>query len=58
MFSIFSYDHEDFIQVLVEKINNPDQKISSKLEGQIKLHYCNKIKNSTDPFKKAVSYNI
>ncbi|XP_055914053.1 nuclear pore complex protein Nup93-1-like [Eupeodes corollae] len=46
--------HEDFIHVLEDKINKPEQKINSKLEGQLKLHYCNKIKNSTDPFKKAV----
>ncbi|XP_039959553.1 nuclear pore complex protein Nup93-1-like [Bactrocera tryoni] len=46
--------HEDFIQVLEDKINKPEQKINSKLEGQLKLHYCNKIKNSTDPYKKAV----
>lgn len=46
--------HEDFIQVLEDKVNKPEQKINSKLEGQLKLHYCNKIKNSTDPYKKAV----
>uniref|UniRef100_A0A1B0G339 Nuclear pore protein n=1 Tax=Glossina morsitans morsitans TaxID=37546 RepID=A0A1B0G339_GLOMM len=46
--------HEDFIQILEDKINKPEQKINSKLEGQVKLHYCNKIKNSTDPYKKAV----
>ncbi|XP_037938860.1 nuclear pore complex protein Nup93-1-like [Teleopsis dalmanni] len=46
--------HEDFVQVLEDKINKPEQKINSKLEGQLKLHYCNKIKNSTDPYKKAV----
>lgn len=40
--------------MLEDKVNKPEQKINSKLEGQLKLHYCNKIKNSTDPYKKAV----
>uniref|UniRef100_A0A1A9WVB1 Nuclear pore protein n=1 Tax=Glossina brevipalpis TaxID=37001 RepID=A0A1A9WVB1_9MUSC len=46
--------HEDLIQILEDKCNKPEQKINSKLEGQVKLHYCNKIKNSADPYKKAV----
>lgn len=50
----FRAGHEDFTQVLEDKVNKPEQKINSKLEGQLKLHYCNKIKNSTDPYKKAV----
>ncbi|KAI9580747.1 nuclear pore complex protein Nup93-1-like [Glossina fuscipes] len=46
--------HEDFIQLLKDKINKPGQQINSKLEGQLKLHYFNKIKTSIDPYKKAV----
>uniref|UniRef100_A0A1B0FQX9 Nuclear pore protein n=1 Tax=Glossina morsitans morsitans TaxID=37546 RepID=A0A1B0FQX9_GLOMM len=46
--------HEDFIQLLEDKINKPEQQINSKLEGQLKLQYFNEIKNSTDPYKKAV----
>lgn len=45
------------MQVLEDKVNKPEQRINSKLEGQLKLHYCNKIKNSTDPYKKAVKYH-
>lgn len=46
--------HEDFIQVLEEKCRKPDQKISSKLEIQIKMLYKRQIRNSTDPYKRAV----
>uniref|UniRef100_A0A1A9ZUH8 Nuclear pore protein n=1 Tax=Glossina pallidipes TaxID=7398 RepID=A0A1A9ZUH8_GLOPL len=46
--------HEDFIQLLEDKINKSEQKINSKLEEQLKMHYFNEIKNSTDPYKKAV----
>ncbi|XP_055389893.1 nuclear pore complex protein Nup93-1 [Condylostylus longicornis] len=45
---------EDFMQALEDKLHKPEQKLNSKLENQLKLLYCNKIKNSTDPYKKAV----
>lgn len=51
-----SPSHEDFIQVLREKLNNPLQKINSKLELQVKMQYKRQIRNSTDPYKKAVSF--
>lgn len=46
--------HEDLVTALEERIKNPDQKISSKLDLQIKMQYKRQIRNSTDPYKRAV----
>lgn len=46
--------HDDFVQGLLEKRKNPDQRINPKLEAQIKLEYKRLIRNGTDPYKKAV----
>lgn len=46
--------HEDLIAALEEKIKNPDHRISSKLELQIKMKYKREIRNSTDPYKRVV----
>ncbi|GAB0099912.1 Nuclear pore protein [Sergentomyia squamirostris] len=46
--------YEDIIQVLEEKHRKPEQKISSKLEQQIKMQYKRQIRNATDPFKRVV----
>uniref|UniRef100_A0A7G3AGN5 Nuclear pore protein n=1 Tax=Lutzomyia longipalpis TaxID=7200 RepID=A0A7G3AGN5_LUTLO len=46
--------HEDVIQVLEEKFRKPEQRISSKLEQQIKMQYKRQIRNATDPFKRVV----
>ncbi|TMW41921.1 hypothetical protein DOY81_013001 [Sarcophaga bullata] len=43
---------------LEDKVNKPEQKINSKLEGQLKLHYCNKIKNSTILIRKRYLFII
>lgn len=47
-------DHEDLIQVLEEKSRKPNQRISAKLESQIKMQYKRKIQNETDMYKCAV----
>lgn len=44
--------HEDLVQVLEDKKIN--QEINSKLEVQLKMQYKRQIRNSTDPYKKAV----
>lgn len=46
--------HEDFAQVLEDKLKKPSQKINAKLEVQLKMQYKRQIKNATDPYKKAV----
>lgn len=46
--------HEDFIQVLEDKLKHPDQRINPKLELQIKMQYKRQIRNASDPFKRAV----
>lgn len=51
---VHSPGHEDFIQVLEEKLKKPDQSINPKLESQIKMHYKRQIQNATDPYKCAV----
>lgn len=46
--------HEDFTQVLEEKLKKPNQPINAKLESQIKMLYKRQIQNATDPYKCAV----
>ncbi|XP_031627562.1 nuclear pore complex protein Nup93-1-like [Contarinia nasturtii] len=46
--------HEDLVQVLEEKARKPNQRISAKLEAQIKMQYKRKIQNETDMYKCAV----
>lgn len=42
------------IQVLEEKSRKPNQRISAKLESQIRMQYKRKIQNETDMYKCAV----
>lgn len=49
-----SPNHEDLIQVLEERLRKPNQRISTKLESQIKMQYKRKIQNETDMYKCAV----
>lgn len=49
-----SLGHDDLIQVLEEKSRKPNQRISAKLEAQIKMQYKRKIQNETDMYKCAV----
>lgn len=49
-----SLGHDDLIQVLEEKARKPNQRISAKLEAQIKMQYKRKIQNETDMYKCAV----
>lgn len=49
-----SVGHDDLIQVLEEKSRKPNQRISAKLEAQIKMQYKRKIQNETDIYKCAV----
>lgn len=51
---LISLGHEDLIQVLEEKSRKPNQRISAKLETQIKMQYKRKIQNETDMYKCAV----
>lgn len=53
-FFFCSLGHEDLIQVLEEKSRKPNQRISAKLEAQIKMQYKRKIQNETDMYKCAV----
>uniref|UniRef100_A0A1L8DX32 Nuclear pore protein n=1 Tax=Nyssomyia neivai TaxID=330878 RepID=A0A1L8DX32_9DIPT len=46
--------YEDVAQVLDEKLRKPDQRISPKLEQQIRMQYKRQIRNATDPFKRVV----
>lgn len=46
--------HEDFIQVLEDKLKKPDQKMNTKLEALIRMQYKRQIRNATDPYKRAV----
>lgn len=51
---MISVGHDDLIQVLEEKLRKPNQRISAKLEAQIKMQYKRKIQNETDMYKCAV----
>lgn len=51
----FRPGHEDFIQVLEDKLKKPEQNMNSKLEAQVRMQYKRQIRNATDPFKRAVS---
>lgn len=46
--------HEDFVQVLDDKLKKPDQKMNTKLESLIRMQYKRQIRNATDPYKRAV----
>ncbi|KDR10998.1 nuclear pore complex protein Nup93-like [Zootermopsis nevadensis] len=45
---------DEFCSVLEEVINSKDRKLSSRLETLIKFQYRRHIRNTTDPFKRAV----
>lgn len=46
--------NEDFVQVLSDKLNKPDQKMNTKLEALIRMQYKRQVRNATDPYKRAV----
>lgn len=45
---------EEFCSVLEELVNSKDKKLSSRLETLVKFQYRRHIRNTIDPFKKAV----
>ncbi|KPJ12259.1 Nuclear pore complex protein Nup93 [Papilio machaon] len=47
-------DHEEFISALEEHIRNPERALSDKLQTAINFQYRIQVRNSTDPYKRAV----
>ncbi|CAH2067266.1 unnamed protein product, partial [Iphiclides podalirius] len=47
-------DHEEFISALEEHIRNPEKALSDKLQTAINFQYRIQVRNSTDPYKRAV----
>ncbi|XP_049869475.1 nuclear pore complex protein Nup93-like [Pectinophora gossypiella] len=47
-------DHEEFIGALEEHISNPEKPLSDKLQTAINFQYRIQVRNSTDPYKRAV----
>uniref|UniRef100_A0A2A4JA62 Nuclear pore protein n=1 Tax=Heliothis virescens TaxID=7102 RepID=A0A2A4JA62_HELVI len=47
-------DHEEFISALEEYIKNPEKPLSDKLQTAINFQYRIQVRNSTDPYKRAV----
>lgn len=47
-------DHEEFIAALEEYIRNPEKPLSDKLQTAINFQYRIQVRNSTDPYKRAV----
>ncbi|CAK1602830.1 unnamed protein product [Parnassius mnemosyne] len=47
-------DHEEFIAALEEHIRNPEKSLSEKLQTAINFQYRIQVRNSTDPYKRAV----
>ncbi|XP_063617418.1 nuclear pore complex protein Nup93-like [Cydia splendana] len=47
-------DHEEFIAALEEHISNPEKALSDKLQTAINFQYRIQVRNSTDPYKRAV----
>lgn len=58
---LFKYrrrDHEEFIAALEEHIRNPEKALSDKLQTAINFQYRIQVRNSTDPYKRAVSMHF
>lgn len=56
VFFIFdSRDHEEFISALEEHIRDPEKALSDKIQTAINFQYRIQVRNSTDPYKRAVS---
>ncbi|KAG6450374.1 hypothetical protein O3G_MSEX006577 [Manduca sexta] len=47
-------DHEEFIAALEEHIRDPEKPLSDKLQTAINFQYRIQVRNSTDPYKRAV----
>ncbi|XP_047544610.1 nuclear pore complex protein Nup93-like [Vanessa atalanta] len=47
-------DHEEFIAALEEHIKGPEKALSDKLQTAINFQYRIQVRNSTDPYKRAV----
>ncbi|CAH0405001.1 unnamed protein product [Chilo suppressalis] len=47
-------DHEEFVAALEEHIRNPENPLSDKLQTAINFQYRIQVRNSTDPYKRAV----
>ncbi|XP_073942095.1 nuclear pore complex protein Nup93-like isoform X2 [Choristoneura fumiferana] len=47
-------DHEEFIAALEEHIRNPEKALSDKLQTSVNFQYRIQVRNSTDPYKRAV----
>ncbi|XP_053608386.1 nuclear pore complex protein Nup93-like [Plodia interpunctella] len=47
-------DHEEFIAALEEHIRSPEKPLSDKLQTAINFQYRIQVRNSTDPYKRAV----
>lgn len=51
---LINSEHRDIVQALEDKLHKPEQRLNSKLETQLKMQYKRQIRNTTDPFKRAV----
>ncbi|KAJ9579367.1 hypothetical protein L9F63_024525, partial [Diploptera punctata] len=49
---------DEFCSVMEELVNNKDNKLTSRLETLVKFQYRRHIRNTTDPFKRAVYCSI
>ncbi|XP_072937002.1 nuclear pore complex protein Nup93-like [Epargyreus clarus] len=47
-------DHEEFVAALEEYMRNPEKPLSDKLQTAINFQYRIQVRNSTDPYKRAV----
>ncbi|CAF4785806.1 unnamed protein product [Pieris macdunnoughi] len=47
-------EHEEFIAALEEHMRNPEKALSEKLQTAINFQYRIQVRNSTDPYKRAV----
>lgn len=55
IFLFDSRDHEEFIAALEEHIRDPEKALSDKIQTAINFQYRIQVRNSTDPYKRAVS---
>lgn len=54
-YDFFRRDHEEFVAALEEYIRSPEKPLSDKLQTAINFQYRIQVRNSTDPYKRAVS---
>ncbi|XP_050670495.1 nuclear pore complex protein Nup93-like [Leptidea sinapis] len=47
-------EHEEFIAALEEHMRNPEKALSEKLQTAVNFQYRIQVRNSTDPYKRAV----